>query len=325
MQLTYFPKLIQNISGFGKVQSWRLWKSSEECSSGVTDDYFLSSSKTQLQWDTVVGSEQACNLLPFHPSPYSPSLVLRQCLRLALYLQGEKAFYNIIRISFMFSIRHAKHWVDMSIHSQQQHSTSSPIGAAGLRQMLKVVVINVGMFGLNARGKTITADMDVMITWWCYQFACESNVVLDDFVSSFLPTWSWSWKSFETAAGSQICTDNTHHLKTERKQNLDRIVVTVGTTQFARDTIFCMFHIQNNLELDMCMIPHAYHPSNKSENSQNQRPFPIMYETPPISYNSCKKHRKFSIFTIQGETGNCNPKKRDCKRDSELMFSKSFT
>jgi hypothetical protein len=50
----------------------------------------------------------------------------------------------------MFSIQHAKHLVDMSIHSQQQHSTSSPIGAAGLRQMLKVVVINVGMFGLNA-------------------------------------------------------------------------------------------------------------------------------------------------------------------------------
>jgi hypothetical protein len=52
----------------------------------------------------------------------------------------------------------------MSIQSQQQHSTSSPIGAADLWQMSKVVVINVGMFGLNARGKTITADMDVMIT-----------------------------------------------------------------------------------------------------------------------------------------------------------------
>jgi hypothetical protein len=113
--------------------------------------------------------------------------------------------------------------------------------------------------------------------------------------------------------------------KTERNQNLDRIVVTVGTTQFARDTIFCMFHIQNNWELDMCTIPHAYHTSNKSENSQNQRSFPIMYETPPISYNSCIKHRKFAICTIQGETGNCNQKKRDCKRDSELIFSKSFT
>jgi hypothetical protein len=99
----------------------------------------------------------------------------------------------------------------------------------------------------------------------------------------------------------------------ERNQNLDRIVVTVDTTQFARDTIFCMFHIQNNLELDMCMIPHAYHTSNKSENSQNQRSFPSMYETPPISYNSCIKHRKFSICTIQGETGNCNQKKETAK------------